>query len=257
MSTMPSLFIAHGSPFQLEDKPWLAAMHAWAQTLPRPKEILVLSAHWEAAPTTIGAIKTIPLIYDFYGFPAHMYRTQYASPGAPALADRVQALLTAAKQPVARAPERGLDHGVYVPLLGMYPHADIPVLQVSLPSMDAAEVYGVGQALAPLRNEGVLIVGSGFLSHNLRLLREYPTGQHVPPWAVEFDNWCAEAIANHNIPALLDYRNQAPHVVKALPTHEHFVPVLAAIGAAEKAAVTFPITGFGPGAMTMRSVQFG
>jgi 4,5-DOPA dioxygenase extradiol len=263
MQSMPVLFIAHGSPFQLVDKPWLAKLDAWGQTLPQPQSILVLSAHWEAAPTTIGTTQARSLIYDFHGFPPAFYQTQYPAPGAPALATRVRSLLSAAHVPVAEAPQRGLDHGVYVPLLGMYPKATIPVLQLSLPSLDPAEIYRLGQALAPLRNEGVLIIGSGFLSHNLRLLREFPTGEHVPPWASEFDQWCAQHLAMGNVAALLDYRSQAPHVALALPSHEHFVPVLAALGAAtatERTSpldVSFPITGFGPGAMTLRSVQFG
>lgn len=263
MQSMPALFIAHGSPFQLVDKPWLAKLQAWGQALPQPQSILVLSAHWEAAPTTIGATKALPLIYDFHGFPSAFYQTQYPAPGAPALAARVRTLLNAAQLPVAEAPQRGLDHGVYVPLLGMYPTATIPVLQLSLPSMDPTEVYRLGQALAPLRNEGVLIIGSGFLSHNMRMLREFPTGEHVPPWAHEFDQWCAQRLASNDVAALLDYRRQAPHVALALPSHEHFVPVLAVLGAATATgsatppSVSFPISGFGPGAMTLRSVQFG
>ncbi len=260
---MPTLFIAHGSPFQLVDKPWLATLHAWGQTLPQPQSILVLSAHWESAPTTIGATQQLPLIYDFHGFPPAFYQTQYPAPGAPALAARVRTLLNAANVSLAEAPQRGLDHGVYVPLLGMYPAATIPVLQLSLPNLDPATVYRLGQALAPLRDEAVLIIGSGFLSHNMRLLREFPTGEHVPPWAQEFDQWCAQRLASNDVAALLDYRSQAPHVAMALPSHEHFVPVLAALGAATPTdpatplAVGFPITGFGPGAMTLRSVQFG
>ena len=260
---MPALFIAHGSPFQLVDQPWLATLRAWGQALPQPQSILVLSAHWQAAPTTIGATQPLPLIYDFHGFPPAFYQTQYPAPGAPALAARVRTLLNAAHLPIAEAPRRGLDHGVYVPLLGMYPAATIPVLQLSLPSLDPSTVYHLGQTLAPLRNQGVLIIGSGFLAHNLGLLRDFPTGQHVPPWAHEFDQWCAQHLATSNVAALLDYRRQAPHVAKALPTHEHFVPVLAALGAAnptDRAAppnVSFPIIGFGPGAMPLRSVQFG
>lgn len=260
---MPALFIAHGSPFQLVDKPWLAKVQAWGQALPQPQSILVLSAHWEAAPTTIGATQRLPLIYDFHGFPPAFYQTQYPAPGAPALAARVRTLLNAAHLPIAEAPQRGLDHGVYVPLLGMYPAATIPVLQLSLPNLDPATVYRLGQSLAPLRDEGVLIIGSGFLAHNMRLLREFPTGDDAPPWAHEYDEWCAQHLATVDVAALLDYRRQAPHVAQALPSHEHFVPVLAALGAATATAytappsVSFPITGFGPGAMTLRSVQFG
>ena len=263
MQSMPTLFIAHGSPFALVDKPWLATLQAWGQALPQPHSILMLSAHWEAERTTIGATQPRPLMYDFHGFPPAFYQTRYPAPGAPGLAARVRTLLNAAHMPIAEAPQRGWDHGVYVPLLGLYPAATIPVLQLSLPSLDPVTVYRLGQSLAPLRDEGVLIIGSGFLSHNMRLLREFPTGEHVPPWAHEFDQWCAQHLATCDVAALLDYRRQAPHVAQALPSHEHFVPVLAALGAATAIdqpappKISFPITGFGPGAMTLRSVQFG
>jgi 4,5-DOPA dioxygenase extradiol len=160
--------------------------------------------------------------------------------------------------PVAEEPERGLDHGVYVPLLVMYPRADIPVLQVSLPSMDPQELLAVGRALAPLRREGVLITGSGHLTHNLRAadFSEHPV---TPGWASDFDAWVAEALARRDVDSLLDYRSRAPGVRQSLPTHEHFVPVLAALGATVDApgTVSFPVTGWIGGSLTKRSVQFG
>jgi 4,5-DOPA dioxygenase extradiol len=247
---MPVLFQAHGAPMLLDDAGWVAELAAWAKALPRPRAILVVSAHWEARPLAIGATRPVPLIYDFYGFPEKFYKLQYRSPGAPELAARVKALLPAAVD----EPERGLDHGAYIPLMCMYPQADIPVLQISLPSQDPAELYAVGKALAPLRDEGVLIIGSGFITHNLRALRETTT----PAWARDFDAWTADAIARHDVDALLDYKKQAPGVREALPTHEHFVPLLVATGAAPDDKPVFPITGFWwGGAMTRRSVQFG
>jgi len=250
----PVLFLAHGAPPLLDDNGWIGELAAWAKALPRPRAILVISAHWEERPLAIGATRPVPLIYDFYGFPERFYRLQYASPGAPELAARVRGLLDAANIGWIDEPERGLDHGTYVPLLCMYPAADIPVLQISLPSMDPKELHAIGRALAPLRDDGVLIVGSGFLTHNLRAL----SLRQTPAWASDFDAWVADVIGRRDVDALLDYRARAPGVHDALPTHEHFVPVIVAAGAAGDAAPTFPITGFWwGGAMTRRSVQFG
>jgi 4,5-DOPA dioxygenase extradiol len=256
-AAMPAIFLAHGSPLLLEDAAWSAELAAWAAHLPRPRAILMLSAHWVDRPITLGATRTVPLVYDFYGFPERYYRTTYPAPGAPALARRVRALLSG--QPVAEAPERGLDHGAYVPLVCMYPRADLPVLQVSLPTLDPTELFGLGRALAPLRREGVLIVGSGFLTHNLQSMDFRP--QAPPPaWASEFDAWAADVLGRRDVDALLDYRARAPGVQQALPTHEHFVPVIAALGAAiddASATPTFPITGFRYGSATRRSLQLG
>lgn len=254
---MPTIFLAHGSPFTLEDTQWMGDLNAWAGAMPKPKSILMISAHWEERPLTLGATTTVPLVYDFYGFPKHFYEVQYAAPGAPELAERVRQLVSPT-QPVAEAPERGLDHGAFVPLMAMYPDADIPVLQVSLPTMDAATLFEVGQALAPLRDEGVLIVGSGFLTHNLRLMDRSPQPQ-TQSWAVDFDHWAEDALQRRDVDALVDYRNRAPAVRYALPTQEHFVPVVVTMGTAAESAdeAAFPITGFLGGSLTKRSVQFG
>lgn len=252
---MPSIFLAHGAPMLIDDRQWVGELRRWAQAMPRPRSILMLSAHWEQRPVTLGATRALPLIYDFYGFPERYYRMKYPAPGAPELAARVRQLL-AEKHPVASAPERGLDHGAYVPLMAMYPDADVPVLQASLPSLEPREVFELGRALGSLREQGVLIVGSGFLTHNLRAL-DFSANATPPQWAAEFDAFCAEALAARDVDMLLDYRARAPGVSMALPTHEHFVPVLAALGAAIDTAkeVTFPITGFMAGSCTKRSVQ--
>ena len=254
---MPVLFLAHGSPMLLDDQGWVDELGVWANALPRPKAVLMLSAHWVDRPITVGATRPVPLVYDFYGFPERYYQTTYPAPAAPELAARLRTLLPG--EPVADAPERGLDHGAYVPLVAMYPEANVPVLQVSLPTLEPKELFALGRALGPLRQEGVLIVGSGFLTHNLRMVDFRPNAP-TPTWAAEFDGWSEDVLRRRDVDALLDYRQRAPGVRQALPTHEHFVPVVVAMGAAiddSTASARFPITGFAYGSATRRSVQFG
>jgi 4,5-DOPA dioxygenase extradiol len=251
---MPVIFAAHGAPILLDDAGWMEELAAWAQAMPRPEGILMVSAHWEQRPLTLGATRTVPLVYDFLGFPERYYLTQYPAPGAPNLAARVRRLLTDAGAPVADEPERGLDHGAYVPLVAMYPKADVPVLQISMPGLDPERLFRLGVALAPLRDEGVLIFGSGFLTHNMR----YAFQPGTPAWARDFDAWAADALARFDVDALLEFRSRAPAAETALPTWEHYAPVLVAVGAATRATprVTFPVTGFWrDGAFTRRSVQ--
>jgi 4,5-DOPA dioxygenase extradiol len=250
---MPAIFLAHGSPFLLDDEKWVAELNAWAKAMPRPKAVLMVSAHWEEKPVTLGATTTVPLVYDFYNFPQKYYDVTYAAPGAPQLAARGKELLTKTRK-VQEEPDRGLDHGAYLPMVAMYPGADVPVLQLSLPTMEAEPLFEMGRALAPLRDEGVLIIGSGFLTHNMRALRE----ERTPAWAAGWDEWAADVIEHRKTDALLKFL-EARYCDDALPTVEHFVPVVVAAGANEDArgAVTFPITGFMGGAFTRRSAQFG
>jgi 4,5-DOPA dioxygenase extradiol len=254
---MPVVFAAHGAPILLDDEAWMGELAAWARDLPRPKAVLMVSAHWEERPTTLGATRPVPLVYDFQGFGEKYYHTRYPSPGAPELAARVRELLRARDLPVADDPERGLDHGAYVPLVAMYPEADVPVLQVSMPGLDARRLFELGRALAPLRDEGVLLFGSGFLTHNMR----YAFRPGTPDWAREFDAWAAEALTRFDVDALIDFQARAPAAELALPTWEHYAPVLVAAGAAaeaERPTATFPITGWWmDGAFTKRSVQLG
>ncbi len=252
---MPVIFAAHGAPILLDDEPWMAELAAWSAAMPKPKSILMISAHWEKRPVSLGATRPVPLVYDFYGFPERYYQTKYASPGAPELADRVRDLLKQKDVAFSDAPDRGLDHGAYVPLVAMYPSADVPVLQMSLP-MDPKSLFDLGAALAPLRDEGVLVFGSGFLTHNMH----YAFKKGIPPWAREFDAWAAEALTTLDVDALVNFKSRAPAAETALPTWEHFAPVLVAAGAAAShpTPVTFPITGFWmDGAFTKRSVQIG
>lgn len=252
---LPSLFLAHGAPVLLDMPQWVGELRAWAEALPRPRAVLMVSAHWTGAPVTLGATRTVPLVYDFHGFPRKYYQQQYPAPGAPELARRVRELLSP-HQPVADEPTRGLDHGAYVPLVAMYPAADVPVLQVSMPTLDPGALFRLGQALAPLREEGVLLIGSGFITHNLRTL-DWSGASPPPAWAVDFDAWTASALDRHDTGALLDYQRRGPGVRDALPTVEHFVPLLISLGAGEGEPVSYPVTGFFGGSFTRRSVQFG
>ena len=254
-AVMPSIFVAHGSPLLLDDQAWVTELAAWAAEMPRPRAILVISAHWVDRPVTLGATKTTPLVYDFYGFPQKYYEVRYAAPGAPELARRVHDLLGDAS---VRDEDRGLDHGAYVPLVAMYPRADVPVLQMSIPTMNAGDLLALGRSLAPLRAEGVLIIGSGFLTHNMRAL-DWRPGSRPPSWATEFDQWAKEVLERRDADKLARYRESAPSVADALPTHEHFVPVAVAMGASldRSETASFPITGFTYGSFTKRSVQFG
>lgn len=253
---MPVIFAAHGAPVLLDDAVWMDELAIWARAMPKPRSILMVSAHWEERPTALGATRTVPLVYDFYGFPERYYRTLYPAPGAPELATRVRDLLRDTDIPSSDEPQRGLDHGAYVPLVAMYPAADVPVLQVSMPRLDPAELFDLGRALAPLRDEGVLVFGSGFLTHNM----QYAFRPGIPEWAREFDVWAADALSRLDVEALMRFRERAPAAEIALPTWEHYAPVLVAAGAVaeDPARTTFPITGFWMnGAFTKRSVQFG
>ena len=256
--TTPAIFVAHGAPPLLDDPRWMAELNRWANALPKPKAVLMLSAHWEERPITLGATTTVPLVYDFYGFPKRYYEQRYPAPGAPELAARIHKTLEPLER-VVDEPTRGLDHGAYVPLVAMFPEANVPTLQASLPSMEPTELFALGRRLAPLRNEDVLIVGSGFLTHNVRAM-DFSPDSETPAWASEFDAWAKDALERKDVDALLDYRRRAPGVRLALPTPEHFVPVLVALGAAADdpaAEVQFPIEGFWGGSATRRSVQFG
>ena len=233
-----------------------ASWRAWAETLPEPSAILSISAHYEQAPPTLSATSTLPLIYDFYGFPQPLYELEYAAPGAPILAEQVEALL-ASHLDVARDESRGLDHGTWVPLLHMYPDAAVPVLQLSIPwTNDPHRMFELGRALAPLREDGVFILGSGNLVHNLRLV-DWEGTAGTPEWAGEFDHWLAETLDAGSSPDLEEYRTH-PLARICHPTHEHFVPILAIAGAAgEHDPITFPIEGFELGSISARCVQFG
>lgn len=257
MSTrMPALYLGHGAPPLVDDALWTGQLAAWAGDLPRPTAILMVSAHWESAPLTIGATDDgVPLVYDFGGFPERYYRAQYRSPGARWLAARFRALM-ADTETVAEAPRRGLDHGAYVPLSVMYPAADIPVLQISLPTLDPERLLDLGRRLRPLRDEGVLVIGSGFLTHGLPFLPEFRVDLTPPGWSTEFDAWAAEALSRGAVDELLDFRHRAPGMPYAHPTVEHLAPLFVTLGTADDpaAAPEQTIDGYWMG-LAKRSIQ--
>jgi 4,5-DOPA dioxygenase extradiol len=252
---MPTLYIGHGAPPLVDDPLWVAQLAAWAKALPRPKSVLIVSAHWENAPLTIGATRTgTPLVYDFGGFPDRYYRQQYRSPGAVELAADVRRMLS--DQPVAEEPDRGLDHGAYVPLTVMYPDADVPVLQISMPSLDPERLFEIGRRLEPLRDQGVLIIGSGFLTHGLPYIRDFRLDAPPPAWSSEFDAWAHEALEQGDIDQLSDFVHRAPAVRYAHPRTEHLAPLFVTLGAGDSNGEPLPsiIDGYWMG-LSKRSIQ--
>ncbi|GAA4880991.1 class III extradiol ring-cleavage dioxygenase [Saccharopolyspora cebuensis] len=229
---MPALYLSHGAPPLVDDARWTSELARWADRLPRPRAILIVSAHWESAPLVLGATDPgVPLTYDFRGFPERYYQARYPAPAAPGLAAEVEALMPAGEQ-VARMPRRGLDHGAYVPLLVMYPEADVPVLQMSLPTLDPERLLALGRRLRPLREAGVLIVGSGFTTHGLPFLADPRPDAAAPGWSREFDAWTAEALARGAVDELAAFGDRAPGMPYAHPTAEHFAPMFVTLGAA-------------------------
>jgi len=225
----PALYIGHGAPPLLDDPIWSGELAEWSEKLEKPKAILIVSAHWESAPLTLSSTENdTPLIYDFGGFAPKYYNIQYRSPGAPELAARIKAIMD---EPVTEQPRRGLDHGAYIPLMKMYPDANIPVLQMSIPTHDPEKLFAIGQKLAPLRDEGVMIIGSGFLTHGLPYLKEFRIDATPPGWSVEFDLWAKEVLDRGAIDELMNYKSLAPGLPYAHPTVEHFAPIFITLGA--------------------------
>jgi len=231
----PVLFVSHGAPtLPLEPGDTGAAWKALGVKLPRPKAILVISAHWDTPIPTVSTATEPETIHDFYGFPAELYKLQYSAPGAPELAKQVVDLLKRAQIPVQVDDSRGLDHGAWVPLSLMYPKADIPVTQLSLQSAKTPEWHMIlGHALSPLRDQGVLIIGSGSISHNLSAIFKHPKGEPAPKWVTEFCDWIAEKIATNDAESLKAYRSNAPHAVQNHPTDEHLLPLFVSLGASD------------------------
>lgn len=235
MKTLPALFISHGSPMlAIQDSPARRFLAELGKSLPRPRAIVVFSAHWESlGGPAVGFAEQPETIHDFGGFPAALFEIQYPAPGAPEVAAQVAGLLERAGHAVKRSPARGLDHGAWVPLRLMYPDADIPVLQVSvLRGGTPAEHESLGRALSGLREEGVLVIGSGSLTHNLYEFRGQGIDAPVQAWVSEFAAWMHDRLRDGQREALLDYRRKAPHAERNHPTDEHLLPLFAAMGAA-------------------------
>lgn len=232
--TQPALFLSHGSPMlALTETPARHFLAGLSATLPRPQAILVVSAHWESAAPTVNAVARNETIHDFFGFPRALYELRYPAPGDPALAQRIADLLGAAGFPTGIDRARGLDHGAWVPLLLSWPTADIPVLQLSVQTgLGPHHALAIGRALAPLRKQGVLIVGSGSFTHDLRRFRGQPVDAPESADVAEFSAWMDAAIGRADVAALLDYRAQAPHARDEHPTEEHILPLFTAMGAA-------------------------
>ncbi|WP_246383818.1 dioxygenase family protein [Nocardioides stalactiti] len=251
---MPALYIGHGAPPLLDDPTWSGELASWARDLPRPKAILVVSAHWESAPVALSA-SGAELVYDFGGFDPKYYLETYRTPDATAFAQQVAAMMPD-NEPVHQHTSRGLDHGAWVPLKIMYPDADVPVLQMSLPTHDPERLLRLGERLRPLRDEGVLIIGSGFLTHGLPFLTEFRLDAEAPQWSAEFDAWAGEALARGDVDELAAYRSKAPGMPYAHPTVEHYSPLFVTLGAATDPAVPGEqvIDGFWIG-LSKRSLQ--
>ncbi len=257
VGAMPALYLSHGAPPVFDDDHWMGQLFDWAQELPKPRAILIVSAHWESAPLALSAsAAATPLVYDFGGFAHRYYEMDYPTPDASDLAKQVAALMPDT-EPIHEHVSRGLDHGAWVPLKVMYPFADVPVLQLSIPTHNPEKLFALGRRLRPLRDQGVLIIGSGFMTHGLRFAtRGMFEHNEIPGWSKEFDLWVGEALDRGDLDTLSGYQ-KAPGMPYAHPTVEHFTPLFVALGAATDAG-TAPLTviddfQFG---FAKRSVQF-
>jgi 4,5-DOPA dioxygenase extradiol len=257
---MPVGFVGHGAPtLGLEDNAITRSWHDWAQSLPKPKAILVLSAHWLSDKPLVGPLTPQPLIYDFYGFPDELYRVKYEPPASEDAAQSALHLLRSAGLEPSPAPQRGLDHGAWVPLMKMFPKADVPAFQVSLPTrVPLSRHLALGKALAPLRNEGILILGSGNVTHNLGQVHFAERDAEPESWARDFDAWAAGTLEEFDLEKLTRYR-EAPGGKMSHPSDDHYVSLVAAAAAAGglgKPKIRYPYEGFDYGTLSMRCVKF-
>jgi 4,5-DOPA dioxygenase extradiol len=251
---LPSLYISHGAPMLFEMPGWMTQLHDWARALPKPTAILIVSAHWESAPLSLSSTTPSGLVYDFGGFDPLYTTMRYDTPDATGLARLVAGLLPDS-EPVHEHRSRGLDHGAWVPLKIMYPDGDVPVLQLSMPTHDPARLLALGQRLAGLREQGVLVIGSGYMTHGLPFIN-WNNLDEVPGWSADFDAWAAQALAAGDVDELARFRSAAPGMPYAHPTVEHFTPLFVTLGAATDptAPVTTTIDGYALG-LAKRSFQ--
>ena len=251
---LPSLYLSHGAPMLFEMTDWMNELHGWARALPRPTAILIVSAHWESAPLSISSTQPTELVYDFSGFDPMYFAMRYDTPPATELARQVVGLVPDAEQ-VHEHRDRGIDHGAWVPLKIMYPEANIPVLQLSMPTHDAGRLLALGERLRDLRDAGVLVIGSGFMTHGLPYL-DWSRPDQVPDWSSDFDHWASDALGRGDVDELAAFRTRAPGMPYAHPTVEHFTPLFVTLGAAtdSSAPVETAVDGFAIG-LAKRSFQ--
>ncbi|HEX8560761.1 MAG TPA: class III extradiol ring-cleavage dioxygenase [Pyrinomonadaceae bacterium] len=260
LGRLPAVFVSHGAPtLAIEENDTTEFLKRLGLELGRPRAVLCVSAHWNTESPAVSAAERPETIHDFGGFPAELYRIRYPAPGAPALAVRVAELLGAQGVGCAVSHERGLDHGAWVPLRLIYPEADVPVAQLSIqPRRDPAHHFRLGRALAPLRDEGVLVLATGSATHNLSRLG--PDGA-PPAWAREFEAWLSETVTGGSLSELLDYRRLAPHAALAHPTDEHLLPLFVAAGAGSGGAAAHAgrglHRGWTLGSLSMAAYTFG
>ena len=253
----PSLYISHGSPMlALDPGASGTALARIAAELPKPRAIVIVSAHWESDKLLVNANPLPETWHDFGGFPKALFEVQYPAPGEPQLAATVVELLASSGLPSRIDTTRPFDHGVWVPLSLMYPQADIPVVQVSLPTRDGPALQTrVGHALSSLREQGVLLIGSGSITHNLRELDWHAGPESVEPWAKVFRDWMIEKLEADDEAALHDYRRQAPNAIRNHPSDEHLLPLYFARGAGGRFSISHQ--GFTMGALGMDIYRFG
>lgn len=257
--TLPAVFVSHGAPtLAVEENDTTEFFGRLGGELGRPRAVLCVSAHWNTRTPAVSAAERPETIHDFGGFPEELYRIHYPAPGAPALAARVAGLLGAAGLGCTVSRERGLDHGAWVPLRLMYPSADVPVVQLSVqPQLDPEYHFGLGRALAPLRREGVLVLATGSVTHNLAKLSP---GGATPEWARQFEEWLDGRVTGGAVEDLLRYRRLAPHAQTAHPTDEHLLPLFVALGAGSDADSARGRTlhrGWTFGSLSMAAYSFG
>ena len=255
LQTLPGLFISHGSPMLALDPEQVGpALHRLSLNLPKPHAIIVMSAHWESDALEVNTGVRPETWHDFRGFPPALYEMRYPAPGHPELAEEILHLLAEAHIPAHANSTRPRDHGVWMPLLHMYPEADIPVVEISLPmNMNADEIYKIGQTLAPLREKQILLIGSGSITHNLRELSWNGHNDKVPEWASTFRNYVVNKLTHSQYDAVLEWQD-IPYVAKNHPTIEHFAPLFFAMGTGPRFSVVH--SSFSMGALGMDIYRF-
>jgi 4,5-DOPA dioxygenase extradiol len=256
--TLPAIFVSHGAPtLAMADNAFTRAWELLGREITTPRAILVVSAHWDTTAPVVGTAPRLETIHDFYGFPRDLYSLRYEPPGAPEVAERAASLVSATGLAVSKDGMRGIDHGGWVPLKYLYPGADIPTAMLSIQShLGARHHFDIGRALAPLRHEGVLVLASGGIVHNLRELDWQGRSPAPFPWAVAFNDWIASRVEAGAVDELVDYGRLAPEPRRSHPTEEHFDPFFVALGAGGAPARRIAL-GFDMGSLGMDAYVFG